>query len=61
MRLVDKYYYMCYNGLRGRERAMRQWSGREVIMALKRDGWYEVNCEGSHHQFRHPTKKVASR
>lgn len=36
---------------------MRTWSSREVIAALKADGWYEVNCEGSHHQFRHPTKK----
>lgn len=36
---------------------MRQWSSREVIAALKADGWYEVNCEGSHHQFKHPTKK----
>lgn len=35
---------------------MRQWSGREVIAELYRDGWYEVNCEGSHHQFKHPTK-----
>ncbi len=35
---------------------MRQWSGREVIAELQRDGWYEVNCEGSHHQFKHPTK-----
>ena len=24
---------------------------------LKEDGWYEVNCVGSHHQFRHPVKK----
>ena len=23
---------------------------------LKADGWYEVNCVGSHHQFKHPTK-----
>ena len=36
---------------------MKQWSSREVIAALKADGWYEVNCEGSHHQFKHPTKK----
>lgn len=36
---------------------MRQWSSREVIAALKADGWYEVNCEGSHHQFKHPVKK----
>lgn len=20
------------------------------------DGWYEVNCVGSHHQFKHPAK-----
>ncbi|MBI3680835.1 MAG: type II toxin-antitoxin system HicA family toxin [Acidobacteria bacterium] len=30
---------------------------REVIRALKRDGWYEVNQAGSHKQFKHPTKK----
>ncbi len=23
---------------------------------LKSDGWYEVNCVGDHHQFKHPTK-----
>lgn len=36
---------------------MRTWSSREVIQALKADGWYEVGCTGSHHQFKHPTKK----
>ncbi len=36
---------------------MKQWSGREVIAELLKDGWYEVGCEGSHHQFKHPTKK----
>ena len=30
---------------------------REVIRALKRDGWYEVNQVGSHKQFKHSTKK----
>lgn len=30
---------------------------REVIKILKKDGWYLVNQEGSHKQFRHPTKK----
>ena len=30
---------------------------REVIRALTRDGWYEVNQAGSHKQFKHPTKK----
>jgi len=23
---------------------------------LKADGWYEVNCVGDHHQFKHPRK-----
>ena len=35
---------------------MRSYSSREVIAALKADGWYEVNVVGSHHQFKHPTK-----
>lgn len=30
---------------------------RQIIKLLKADGWYEVDCDGSHHQFRHPTKK----
>ena len=30
---------------------------KEVIRRLKADGWYEVDCDGSHHQFKHPTKK----
>lgn len=24
---------------------------------LKEDGWKEVHCVGSHHQFKHPTKQ----
>lgn len=36
---------------------MKSYSSREVIKILKEDGWYEVNIEGSHHQFKHPTKK----
>lgn len=24
---------------------------------LKDDGWYEIDCVGDHHQFKHPTKK----
>lgn len=36
---------------------MNSYSSREVIAILKNDGWYEVTCEGDHHQFRHPTKK----
>jgi len=30
---------------------------REIIKALRRDGWYEVNQVGSHKQFKHATKK----
>lgn len=36
---------------------MKSYSSREVIKALLADGWYEVNVVGSHHQFKHPTKK----
>ncbi len=36
---------------------MKSYSSREVLRLLKDDGWYEVNCTGDHHQFKHPTKK----
>ena len=36
---------------------MKSLSSREVIKLLEADGWYEVNVVGSHHQFKHPTKK----
>ena len=29
----------------------------DVIKALEKDGWYEVNHAGSHKQFKHATKK----
>jgi predicted RNA binding protein YcfA (HicA-like mRNA interferase family) len=29
---------------------------REVLRLLKDDGWYLVVTEGSHRQFKHPTK-----
>lgn len=35
---------------------MKSYSSREVIQLLKQDGWYEVGCDGDHHQFKHPTK-----
>lgn len=35
---------------------MKSYSSREVLKALKADGWYEVNVVGSHRQFKHPTK-----
>ncbi len=36
---------------------MKVYSSREVITILEADGWYEVNQEGSHKQFRHNDKK----
>lgn len=36
---------------------MKSYSSKEVIKALLADGWYEVNVVGSHHQYKHPTKK----
>lgn len=36
---------------------LKSYSSREVIEMLKADGWYEVNTVGSHHQFKHPTKR----
>lgn len=35
---------------------MKRYSSREVLRMLLADGWYEVNCVGDHHQFKHPTK-----
>lgn len=26
---------------------------RKVVKELKKNGWYEVRCKGSHHQFAH--------
>ena len=36
---------------------MKSYSSREVIKALRKYGWYEVACDGDHHQFKHPVKK----
>ena len=30
---------------------------RDIIKLIEADGWYLVNIEGSHRQFKHPTKK----
>ena len=29
----------------------------EILKKLEADGWYLVNYEGSHRQFKHPVKK----
>ena len=36
---------------------MRSYSSREVLKRLLDDGWYEIDCVGDHHQFKHPEKK----
>jgi predicted RNA binding protein YcfA (HicA-like mRNA interferase family) len=30
---------------------------RTIIKKIEADGWYLVKVRGSHHQFKHPTKK----
>lgn len=35
---------------------MKSYSSREVLKILMADGWYEVACDGDHHQFKHPAK-----
>lgn len=32
------------------------YSSKEVIKILLADGWYHVRTNGSHHQYKHPTK-----
>lgn len=36
---------------------MNPLSSKDVINKITADGWYEVRCNGSHHQFKHKTKK----
>ena len=36
---------------------MKSYSSKDILRLLREDGWYEVNCIGDHHQFKHPTKK----
>lgn len=32
-------------------------TSNEVIRILEKDGWQQVKITGSHHHFKHPTKK----
>ncbi|MGU8793731.1 type II toxin-antitoxin system HicA family toxin [Clostridium perfringens] len=36
---------------------MKSYSSREIVKIITKDGWYEVNCVGDHHQYKHLTKK----
>lgn len=49
--------FICVTILLSGGKPMKSYSSREVIKMLKADGWYEVNVVGSHHQYKHPTKK----
>lgn len=31
-------------------------TSRDIVRAIKRDGWAEVRVKGSHHHFKHPTR-----
>ena len=35
---------------------MKSYSSRQVLQKLYDDGWYEVACDGDHHQLKHPVK-----
>ena len=35
---------------------MKSYSSREVIKLLETNGWRLVNVDGSHHNYKHPTK-----
>jgi predicted RNA binding protein YcfA (HicA-like mRNA interferase family) len=35
---------------------MKRYKVKEVIKLLIKDGWYLVEQEGSHRQFKHPTR-----
>ena len=35
----------------------KSYSSKEIISILKKNGWYQVNQEGSHKQFKHSAKK----
>ncbi|MCL5289472.1 MAG: type II toxin-antitoxin system HicA family toxin [Bacillota bacterium] len=36
---------------------MKSYSSRELIKMVEDDGWFLIDCTGSHHQFKHKTKK----
>lgn len=36
---------------------MKKYKVKEVIKLLEDDGWVQISQNGSHRQFKHPTKK----
>ena len=39
------------------EGASQKMKVREVIKLIEVDGWYLINMEGDHRQYKHPTKR----
>lgn len=36
---------------------MKRYKVKEILKMLEEDGWIKVTTEGSHRQFKHPTKR----
>ena len=36
---------------------MKSYSSRELIKILEADGWRLASVDGSHHNYKHPTKR----
>jgi predicted RNA binding protein YcfA (HicA-like mRNA interferase family) len=35
----------------------KRYTFKEIVKLVREDGWYLVGIDGSHHQFKHNTKK----
>lgn len=40
-----------------KQKGRRELNSRQLIALIEADGWYLVRVKGSHHHFKHPTKK----
>jgi len=50
--------YSLYNGLRDQAFAQHiNMKSRDVIRKISAAGWFEVRIKGSHHQFKHGTRR----
>jgi predicted RNA binding protein YcfA (HicA-like mRNA interferase family) len=49
--------YWGYYNPRKDNAESRRMDSRNAIAMIEEDGWYLVRVKGSHHQFKHPTKK----
>lgn len=53
LKTIDTYQIHVYNINVGGEGVR----SKDLMKIIEKDGWYLVNIKGSHHQFKHPTKK----